>query len=82
MPPALSPGAKLGPYEIIGPLGEGGMGEVWQARDPRLNRTVAIKVSKNEFNERFEREARAIFNKEYDLVHHAAPFPCISGRRI
>ncbi len=60
MPPALSPGAKLGPYEIIGPLGEGGMGEVWQARDPRLNRTVAIKVSKNEFNERFEREARAI----------------------
>ncbi len=60
MPPALSPGAKLGPYEIVALLGEGGMGEVWQARDPRLNRTVAIKVSKSEFNERFQREARAI----------------------
>ena len=60
MPPALKPGSKLGPYEILGPIGEGGMGEVWQARDPRLNRTVAIKVSKNEFNERFGREARAV----------------------
>ena len=57
MPPALSSGSKLGPYEIVAPLGEGGMGEVWQARDPRLNRTVAIKVSKSAFNERFEREA-------------------------
>ena len=54
------PGSKLGPYEILAPIGEGGMGEVWQARDPRLNRTVAIKVSKSEFNERFGREARAV----------------------
>ncbi len=60
MPPVLKPGSKLGPYEILGPIGEGGMGEVWQARDPRLNRTVAIKVSKSEFNERFGREARAV----------------------
>ena len=41
---ALAPGAKLGPYEIVGPVGAGGMGEVYRARDARLNRTVAIKV--------------------------------------
>jgi eukaryotic-like serine/threonine-protein kinase len=57
---ALSSGDKLGPYEVLSPIGAGGMGEVWRARDPRLNRTVAIKTSKVEFNERFEREARAV----------------------
>jgi len=56
----LSPGEKLGPYEVVAPIGAGGMGEVWKARDPRLDRVVAIKVSKQEFTERFEREARAI----------------------
>jgi len=56
----LSPGDKLGPYEILGPLGQGGMGEVWKARDPRLNRIVAIKQSHVRFSERFEREAHAI----------------------
>ena len=40
----LSPGTTLGPYEILAPIGEGGMGEVYQARDTRLDRTVAIKV--------------------------------------
>jgi hypothetical protein len=40
----LAPGSKLGPYEIVAPLGAGGMGEVWRARDPRLGREVAIKV--------------------------------------
>ena len=56
----LSSGTRLGPYEIIGLLGTGGMGEVYKARDPRLERDVAIKVSNQKFTERFQREARAI----------------------
>ncbi|MGP8246272.1 MAG: protein kinase domain-containing protein [Bryobacteraceae bacterium] len=56
----LSPGTKLGPYEITAPLGAGGMGEVYKARDTRLDRLVAIKTSKTEFSERFAREARAV----------------------
>ena len=57
---ALSPGDKLGPYEILALIGKGGMGEVYRARDPRLKRDVAIKVSAAQFTERFEREAEAI----------------------
>src|ERR1700730_4703186 len=56
----LSAGDKLGPYEILAPIDKGGMGEVYKARDTRLDRIVAIKVSKTEFSERFEREARAV----------------------
>jgi serine/threonine protein kinase len=56
----LSAGEKAGPYELVSKIGEGGMGEVWKARDTRLNRTVAIKFSKADFTARFEREARAI----------------------
>ena len=56
----LSAGAKLGPYEILAPIGAGGMGEVFKARDTRLDRLVAIKVSQAKFPERFEREARAV----------------------
>ncbi len=56
----LSAGDKLGPYEILAPIGAGGMGEVYQARDTRLNRIVAIKVSKDQFTDRFEREARLV----------------------
>ena len=52
--------SRLGPYEIIAMLGAGGMGEVYEARDTRLERTVAIKISGVRFTERFEREARAI----------------------
>src|SRR5215475_1111191 len=57
---ALSAGTRLGPYEIVAPLGAGGMGEVYRARDPRMGRDVAIKVSAERFNDRFEREVRAV----------------------
>jgi len=57
---ALAVGAKLGPYEIIAAIGKGGMGEVWKARDTRLDRIVAIKFCAAEFSERFGREAKAI----------------------
>jgi serine/threonine protein kinase len=62
----LAPGSRLGPYEIIAPLGAGGMGEVYRARDTRLDRTVAITVLPTELamdpamRERFDREARVI----------------------
>ena len=57
---ALPAGTQLGPYKIQGPLGAGGMGEVFRAVDTRLGRAVAIKTSRERFSERFEREARAI----------------------
>jgi serine/threonine protein kinase len=57
---SLSAGTHLGPYEILALIGAGGMGEVYRARDTRLNREVAIKVSAQQFTERFEREARAV----------------------
>src|SRR5262245_48688198 len=53
-------GERLGHYEITALIGHGGMGEVYKARDPRLNRDVAIKSSQEQFSERFEREANAI----------------------
>src|SRR5215475_2644717 len=63
---ALAAGFRLGPYELLSPLGAGGMGEVWKARDTRLDRTVAVKVlpqnlsSSPEVRQRFEREAKTI----------------------
>jgi Tol biopolymer transport system component/tRNA A-37 threonylcarbamoyl transferase component Bud32 len=56
----LTPGTRLGPYEILGEIGAGGMGNVYRARDTRLDREVAVKTLKGTFTERFEREARAI----------------------
>src|SRR5882724_10175717 len=65
-PMSLTPGTKLGPYEILSKIGAGGMGEVYRARDTRLERTVAIKVLPSEFSrhaelrKRLEREARTL----------------------
>src|SRR5262245_15383692 len=62
----LAPGSRLGPYEILSALGQGGMGEVYRARDPRLGREIAIKVlprdvaSHRDRLSRFEREAKAV----------------------
>ena len=56
----VSPGDLLGPYKIESLLGAGGMGKVYKARDTRLGRTVAIKIANQQFNDRFEREARTI----------------------
>ena len=72
----LQPGARLGPYEILSALGAGGMGEVYKARDTRLDRTVAIKILPDtlaadpQFRERFDREARAI--SQLDHAHICA----------
>lgn len=57
---SLAVGTRLGPYEIVARIGAGGMGEVYKARDTRLDRTVAIKVSAAQFSERFTREAHAV----------------------
>ena len=63
---ALTAGAKLGPYEVLSPLGAGGMGEVYRAKDTRLGREVAVKVLPAEFSrdpvrkQRFEREAKSV----------------------
>ena len=71
---ALTPGVRLGPYEIQSPLGAGGMGEVYRARDTRLDRVVAIKVlpghlaSNPELRERFEREAKAISSLNHSHI--------------
>src|SRR5271155_2604094 len=56
----LQPGDKLGPYEILAPIGAGAMGEVYKARDTRLDRLVAVKISLEKFTDRFNREARAV----------------------
>jgi serine/threonine protein kinase len=57
---SLAPATLLGRYEILAPIGAGGMGEVHRARDPETNRDVAIKVASQNFSERFSREARVI----------------------
>src|SRR5712672_2624361 len=63
---ALTAGTKLGPYEVLGALGAGGMGEVYKARDTRLDRIVAIKILPDDFardpgrRQRFEFEAKAL----------------------
>jgi len=56
----ISAGDRVGPYEILAAIGKGGMGEVWKARDPRVGRDVAIKISQAQFSDHFSREARAV----------------------
>src|SRR5579863_2220547 len=67
---ALTAGTFLGPYEILARIGAGGMGEVYKARDKRLDRVVAVKVSKDQFSERFAREARAIAALNHPNICH------------
>ena len=70
----LTAGARLGPYEIQSPLGAGGMGEVYKARDTRLDRIVAIKIlpealaADPQFRERFDREARTISQLDHPHI--------------
>src|SRR5229473_1842669 len=85
---ALSIGTRVGSYEILAPLGAGGMGEVYRARDPRLGREVALKVLPSSFSQdpdrlrRFEQEARAVgalnhpnILSIYDIgTHEGSPF--------
>ena len=87
----LSAGTKLGPYEIVSPLGAGGMGEVYSARDTRLGREVAVKVLPPSFSQdanrlrRFEQEARAVSALNHPNVvslydvgqHDGAPYVVI-----
>jgi Tol biopolymer transport system component/predicted Ser/Thr protein kinase len=61
---------KFGPYEIVASIGKGGMGEVYRAQDTRLSRDVAIKVSNEQFTERFEREARVIASLNHTNICH------------
>jgi len=76
----LEPGARLGPYEIVGPLGAGGMGEVYRAKDTKLNRDVAIKVLPAAFAAdperlaRFEREAKLLASLNHSNIAHVYGF--------
>jgi len=66
----LAPSTRLGPYEILAPLGAGGMGEVYRAHDPRMGRDVAIKVSAERFSDRFEREVHAVAALNHANICH------------
>src|SRR5213595_1465523 len=79
----ISPGTRLGSYEILAPLGKGGMGEVYRARDSRLKREVAIKVLPDEFCRdaervsRFQREAEVLASLNHPhiaAIHHLEEF--------
>jgi len=72
----VSAGDKLGPYEIVSPIGAGGMGEVYRAHDPRMGRDVAIKISPERFSERFAREVHAVAalnHRNVCIIHDVGP---------
>src|SRR3989442_1067928 len=81
----LLPGTRLGPYEIVSPLGAGGMGEVYRARDTRLDRTVAIKIlpphlsATPESRERFQRETRIISSLSHPHICTLYDVGCQDG---
>src|ERR1019366_1846318 len=66
----LSAGTKLGPYEIVALIGAGGMGKVYRARDPRMGRDVAIKISAERFSDRFSREVHAVAALNHPNICH------------
>jgi serine/threonine protein kinase len=70
---ALTPGDKLGPYEILAPIGKGGMGEVYRTGDSRLNRDVAIKVSEAQFSEREAKAIAALNDSNICTLHDVGP---------
>src|SRR5512141_105251 len=84
----MTPGSRLGPYEVVAQLGAGGMGEVYRARDARLDRSVAIKVLPEEFFEdrdrvaRFEREAKALAAFNHPGIAAVHSFEAVDGRHI
>ncbi|HEX7578877.1 MAG TPA: protein kinase, partial [Thermoanaerobaculia bacterium] len=84
----IASGTKLGPYEILAPIGAGGMGEVYRAKDNRLARDVAVKVLPEEFFEdeerrlRFEREAKALAALNHPGIAAVYSFEEISGRHL
>ena len=86
---SLTAGTRLGRYEILALIGAGGMGEVYKAHDTRLQRDVAIKVSKDQFSERFAREAEAIASLNhphicqiYDVGPNYLVMELIDGTRL
>jgi serine/threonine protein kinase len=85
---SLAPGTRLGPYEILAPLGAGGMGEVYRAKDMKLGREVAVKVLPETFFEekesinRFEREARSLAAVSHPHIAALFSFEEISGRHL
>ncbi|MBI5835788.1 MAG: serine/threonine-protein kinase [Candidatus Eisenbacteria bacterium] len=84
---SLAPGSKLGPYDVLAPLGAGGMGEVWLARDPRLEREVAIKALPEAFARdperlaRFDREARLLASLHHPNIAGILGLEEVDGRR-